>query len=52
MLILMDMILKQLFMSELVKELMILARHPTKYWHWCVPGDEKKEMEPIFTDKN
>ena len=21
-------------------------------WNWCMPGDEKKGIEPILTDKN
>ena len=27
---------------------MHVAWHPTR---WCMPEDEKKEIEPIFTDK-
>ena len=30
------------------KELMHVAWHPTR---WYMPEDEKKEIEPIFTDK-
>ena len=27
------------------------AWHPTRCWDWYVPEDEKKEVDPIFTDK-
>ena len=30
---------------------MAIAWHPTGWWDWCMPRDEKKEIEPIFTDK-
>ena len=28
------------------------AWYPTKSWDWCMLEDEKKGIEPIFTDKN
>ena len=32
---------------------MPVAWHPTRWCDWCIPEDEKKkEIEPIFTDKN
>ena len=39
----------QIFLERLwfVKE----ALHVTRWWDWCFPEDEKKEVEPIFTDK-
>ena len=62
------MILKSLFMSALwlglidlnnvnylkdvSKELMPVPWNPTRWWDWCMSEDEKKGIEPIFTDKN
>ena len=37
--------------KELSEELMLLMRHPLRWWDWCLSEDEKKRMEPIFTDK-
>ena len=35
---------------------MPLAWHPTRWWDWCMPQDEKmkkkKEIEPFFVNKN
>ena len=33
------------------EELMPVAWHPTRWWNWCLPEDEKKRVEPIFTDR-
>ena len=30
---------------------MSVAWHATRWWDWCLLEDEKKEIEPIFTDK-
>ena len=30
---------------------MSVAWHPTSQWDCCMPEDEKKETDPIFTDK-
>ena len=32
-------------------DLMPVAWLSTRWWDWCMPEDEKKEIEPIFTDK-
>ena len=29
---------------------MRVAWHPERWWDWCLPEDEKKLVEPIFTD--
>ena len=29
---------------------MRVAWHPERWWDWCLPEDEKKVVEPIFTD--
>ena len=29
---------------------MTIAWHPKRWWYWCLPEDEKKETEPIFTE--
>ena len=33
------------------KELKTVAWHSTRWWKWCLPEDEKKGKELIFTDK-
>ena len=30
------------------KELMPIAWHPSRWWDWCVPEDEKKETEKLW----
>ena len=30
---------------------MPVAWHPARWWDWCLSEDEKKGVEPIFTDK-
>ena len=30
------------------EELMTIAWHPDRYWDWCVPEDEKRELEAYF----
>ena len=32
------------------EELMPVTWHPTKSWDWCLSEDEKKGIDPIFTD--
>ena len=27
---------------------MAIAWHPKRWWNWCLPEDDKKEIEPIF----
>ena len=31
---------------------MLVTWHPTRWWDWYIPDNEKKGIEPIFTDKN
>ena len=31
------------------KELLPIAWHPSGYWDWCVPEDEKKEIEKLWS---
>ena len=28
---------------------MPITWHPNRYWDWCIPEDEKKELEAWFT---
>ena len=37
--------------KDVSKELMSVAWHPTRWWDWCISEDQKKEIEPNFTDK-
>ena len=30
---------------------MPVAWHPKRWWDWCLLEDEKKEIEPIFTEE-
>ena len=29
---------------------MLIGRHPRSWWNFCMPEEEKKETEPIFTE--
>ena len=39
---------KNLHYAALRDELMRMAWHPNRYWDWCVPEDEKRELEAWF----
>ena len=43
---------RKVFKKEIITELMVVAWQHTKWWDWCMSEIEKKEVEPIFTDKN
>ena len=32
------------------KELMPVAWHPTRWWDWCIPEDQKKEVKPFLDE--
>ena len=34
--------------ANINEELMPIALHPSRWWDWCVPEDEKRETEKIF----
>ena len=34
--------------AKIKEELMPVAWHPDRWWNWCVPEDEKKELEIYF----
>ena len=34
------------------EQLMSIAWHPKKWWNFCMSGDEKNEIEPIFADQS
>ena len=36
--------------KELNEELIPVAWHPKRWWKFCMPEDEEKEIEPIFTE--
>ena len=40
---------KRQYYRDLCDELMCIAWHPHRYWDWCVPEDEKKELEKYLT---
>ena len=31
-------------------KLMLIEWHPKRWWNFCISEDEKKEIEPIFTE--
>ena len=33
--------------TSIKEELMPIARHPSRWWDWCVPEDEKQETEKL-----
>ena len=33
--------------AQIKEELMPLVWHPSRWWNWCVPEDEKKETEKL-----
>ena len=38
-------------LKNISEELMAIAWHPKRWWDWCYPEDEKKEIERIFIDE-
>ena len=38
-------------LKKIDEKLMPVAWHPKRWWDWCFPEDEKKEIDTIFTDK-
>ena len=34
--------------AKIKEELIPIAWHPSRWWDWCVPEDEKKETENFF----
>ena len=34
--------------SQVKEELLPIVWHPSRWWDWCVPEDEKKETEKLW----
>ena len=34
--------------SKIKEDLALVAWHPSRWWKWCVPEDDKKETEKFF----
>ena len=34
--------------AQIKKKLMLIAWHPSRWWDWCVPEDEKKEAQKLW----
>ena len=34
--------------AQIKKELMPIAWHPSRWWDWCVPNDEKQGTEKLW----
>ena len=30
---------------------MQVVKHPNRWWDWCLSGDEKKEIDPMFIEE-
>ena len=41
---------RKVLKREINEELMPIAWHPKRWWNFCISEDEKKEIEPIFTE--
>ena len=41
---------RKVLKMNISEELMLIAWHPKRWWNFCVSEDEKKEIEPIFTE--
>ena len=41
---------KRKALKKINEELMGKAWHPKRWWNLCMSEDEKKEIEPIFTE--
>ena len=39
---------KRQFYAKIDNELLPIAWHPDRFWDWCMPEDEKKEISKIF----
>ena len=34
--------------SQIKEELVLITWHPSRWWNWCVPEDEKQETEKLW----
>ena len=34
--------------AQIQKELVRVTWHPSRWWDWCVPEDEKKEIDKLW----
>ena len=39
---------QKMFSKALREELISITWHPDQWWNWCVPEDEKRELETWF----
>ena len=39
---------KRQFYIKIYNELLPIAWHPDRFWDWCMPEDEKKEISTIY----
>ena len=35
--------------TSIKEELMLIAWYPLRYWDWCMPEDEKKQTEKLWS---
>ena len=41
---------KRKALKKISEELLPIASRPKRWWNFCMPEDEKKEIEPTFTE--
>ena len=34
--------------ASIKEELLLIAWHPSRWWDWCIPEDEKTETEKLW----
>ena len=39
---------RKVLKKKISEELMPIARHPRRWWNFCMSDDEKTEIEPIL----
>ena len=37
--------------AKIKEELLPIAWHPSRWWDWCIPEDEKKKTEKLWKEK-
>lgn len=41
---------KKRIQKNINEKLIAIAQHPNRWWDWCLPEDEKKEIDLILTE--
>ena len=43
---------RKVYIEEIYKDLMSIAWHPSRMWDWCIPEDEKTEIEKLWKNES